>query len=70
MPHTAEHIEDIKKQVTTPVQTTLPIGAITPQQSQASQNIVSLMEKMVSTPTMATGTVKWFNPSKGFGVWV
>ena len=41
---------------TKPVQTTLPTGALVPQQSQASQNIVSLMEKMVSTPTMATGT--------------
>lgn len=51
MPHEAGHTT-----TTTPVQTTLPIGAITPQQSQASQNIVSLMEKMVSTPTMATGT--------------
>ena len=51
MPHEAGHTN-----TATPVQTTLPIGAITPQQSQASQNIVSLMEKMVSTPTMATGT--------------
>ena len=41
---------------TKPVETTLPQGAIAPQQSQTSQNIVSLMEKLVSTPTMATGT--------------
>ena len=37
MPHEAGH-----PNTATPVQTTLPIGAITPQQSQASQNIVSL----------------------------
>ena len=39
-----------------PVQTTLPTGAYKPQQSLASQNIMSLMQKMVSKPTLATGT--------------
>jgi len=39
-----------------PVQTTLPTGAFTPQQSQASQDVLSLMQKMVSKPTLATGT--------------
>ena len=34
----------------------LPTGAYQPQQSQASQDILSLMQKMVSKPTMATGT--------------
>ena len=34
----------------------LPTGAYQPQQSQASQDILSLMQKMVSKPTLATGT--------------
>ena len=51
MPHTATH-----QQTQKPVQTTLPTGAFTPQQSQASQDVLSLMQKMVSKPTLATGT--------------
>ena len=51
MPHQAGHI-----QTQAPVQTTLPTGAYTPQQSQQSQDVLSLMQKMVSKPTLATGT--------------
>ena len=51
MPHIAGH-----QQTQKPVQTTLPTGAFTPQQSQASQDVLSLMQKMVSKPTLATGT--------------
>ena len=45
-----------EQQIQQPVQTTLPTGAYMPQQSQQSQDILSLMQKMVSKPTLATGT--------------
>ena len=44
------------QQTQQPVDVQLPTGAYQPQQSQASQDILSLMQKMVSKPTLATGT--------------
>ena len=45
-----------QQQTQQPVEVQLPTGAYQPQQSQASQDILSLMQKMVSKPTLATGT--------------
>ena len=45
-----------QQQTQQPVDVQLPTGAYQPQQSQASQDILSLMQKMVSKPTLATGT--------------
>ena len=45
-----------QQQIQQPVEAKLPTGAYQPQQSQASQDILSLMQKMVSKPTLATGT--------------
>ena len=45
-----------QQQTQQPVEVKLPTGAYQPQQSQASQDILSLMQKMVSKPTLATGT--------------